>query len=61
LSAANVSANVREANSANTAASAKTPRLEVTAAYVRARPDKVLRSAGGTSTDYLLAQVAWKL
>jgi hypothetical protein len=38
-----------------------TPRLEVTAAYVRARPDKVLRSAGGTSTDYLLAQVDWKL
>jgi hypothetical protein len=37
------------------------PNVELTAAYVRARPESVLRSAGGTPTDYWLAQLAFKL
>jgi hypothetical protein len=35
--------------------------VEVTAAYVHAGPEDVLRSAGGSTTDYWLAQLALRL
>jgi hypothetical protein len=38
-----------------------TTRVELTASYVHAQPDNVLRGAGGSSTDYWLAQLALKL
>ena len=38
-----------------------TPNVELTAAYVHAQPDDVLRAAGGSTTDYWLAQLALKL
>jgi hypothetical protein len=38
-----------------------TPNLELTGAYVRARPKSVVRDAGGTATDYWLAQFSLKL
>jgi hypothetical protein len=38
-----------------------TPNVEVTAAYVHAKTEDVLRSAGGSSTDYWLAQLALRL
>jgi len=38
-----------------------TPNIELTAAYVHARPESFLVSAGATATDYWLAQLALKL
>ncbi|HEX2492197.1 MAG TPA: alginate export family protein [Steroidobacter sp.] len=38
-----------------------TPAVELTAAYVHARPEDVLRTGGGSSTDYWLAQLALRL
>jgi Alginate export len=35
--------------------------LELIASYVHGQPEEVLRSAGGSPTDYWLAQLAWKL
>jgi hypothetical protein len=37
------------------------PNVELTATYVRAEPESVLRDAGGEATDYWLAQLAFKL
>jgi hypothetical protein len=38
-----------------------TPNVELTAAYVHARPESVLRVAGGKASDYALAQLAFRL